>query len=99
MNHSPKLLVLLELLTHSLRGKEKVLVFSQSLTMLDLIEAALHASPHPDPSPSELAAASREAGPGVRPTPPRWRRNHFCRLDGQVSARIIYVCKSQSCMV
>ena len=98
MKHSPKLLVLLELLTHSLRAREKVLVFSQSLVMLDLIEHALLASPHPDPSPSELAVAARAAGPGRAPTGPNWRRNHFCRLDGQVRATRLGTARILVCM-
>jgi SNF2 family DNA or RNA helicase len=38
---SPKLAVLLELLKHSLEAREKVLVFSQSLSLLDLLEDVL----------------------------------------------------------
>jgi hypothetical protein len=77
-SHSPKMLLLLELLKLCLKSrKEKVLVFSQSTRLLDLIERALLESPHPDPSDEE-----KQSDPSCC-----WRKHHYFRLDGTSNSK------------
>jgi SNF2 family DNA or RNA helicase len=96
---SPKLAVLLELIALCLKQKEKMLIFSKSTAMLDVVQRLLCATPHPDPSADDMdavksrAAASlgsngSAASAGPETAKPLWQENkHFCRLDGSTESK------------
>ena len=78
---SPKLVVLLELIKLCLKAKEKMLIFSKSTAMLDVVQRVLCGTAHPDPSSADIANAT--AG-----TEPTWQDDrHYCRLDGSTEGK------------
>ena len=80
LSSSPKLIVLLELVRLCVKQHEKLLVFSKSTQTLDIVERALEATEHPDPSEDDK---ERAAGAASHASAPRWRKNaHYYRIDG-----------------
>ncbi|KAG7276793.1 hypothetical protein CRUP_014467 [Coryphaenoides rupestris] len=77
LENSAKMVVLFQLIEESVRKGDKILVFSQSLSTLTVIEEFLAKRPVP-PSPKSS---------GSEGTNQNWVRNlNYCRLDGSTAA-------------
>ncbi|KAM9133859.1 helicase ARIP4 [Pangshura tecta] len=75
LENSPKMVLLFHLIEESVKHGDKILVFSQSLSTLSVIEEFLAKRPMPNPSGSDVQ--------GVH----NWVRNlNYYRLDGSTSA-------------